>query len=103
MQMQHVFERDCVAEVDYLIGDDSYERQSMYHRRERWGIVAYNPKKWAGLAGLLREMLGRGAKHFLEKLGIRIDKPAFAEVQGGHLAQIDSTDSVITAGGRNVR
>jgi predicted ATP-grasp superfamily ATP-dependent carboligase len=62
MLMQHVFEQDCVSEVDYLIGDDLYKKQWMSHRRERWGIVAYNPKTFMGALGLIREILGRIAK-----------------------------------------
>jgi hypothetical protein len=47
-----------VAEVDYLIGDDAYKQDWMSHRRERWGIVAYNPRTLFGLAGALKQMLG---------------------------------------------
>ncbi len=64
MLMQHVFNQDRVSEIDYLIGDDPYKKQWMSHRRERWGIVAYNPKTLMGALGLLREVLGRLAKNF---------------------------------------
>lgn len=60
--MQHVFEVDKVTEVDYLIGDDSYKAQWMSERRERWGLIAYNPRTVAGLIGCLREAAGRGLK-----------------------------------------
>lgn len=69
--MQYVFQIDKVSEVDYLIGDDPYKKQWMSHRRERWGIVAYNPRTVSGLLGLVRELLGRGAKRILEKPGLR--------------------------------
>ncbi|MBA3058021.1 MAG: GNAT family N-acetyltransferase [Gammaproteobacteria bacterium] len=62
MLMQHVIERDQVAEVDYLIGDDPYKKAWMSHRRERWGIVAYNPRTFRGLLGMNREFLGRAVK-----------------------------------------
>lgn len=65
MLMQHVFEQDRVSEVDYLIGDDPYKKQWMSHRRERWGIVAYNPRTLAGALGLMREVLGRLTKRLL--------------------------------------
>lgn len=72
--MRSAIENDAVSEVDYLIGDDPHKKFWMSHRRERWGIVAYNSRTWPGLAGLLREVLGRGAKRFLGKLGIRGDE-----------------------------
>jgi Acetyltransferase (GNAT) domain len=57
--MRHVIEQDHVTEVDYLTGDDDYKKTWMSHRRERWGIVAYNPITILGLAGLSRELMGR--------------------------------------------
>jgi hypothetical protein len=62
MLMEHVFETDKVSEVDYLIGDDPYKNTWMSARRERWGIVAYNPRSPHGLAGLSYESLGRAVK-----------------------------------------
>lgn len=59
MLMEHVIEKDKVTEVDYLIGDDPYKKTWMNHRRERWGIVAYNPATLSGLIGLGRETAGR--------------------------------------------
>jgi len=47
--MQHVIEHDKVAEVDYLIGDDAYKTSWMSHRRERWGLVAYNQRSLTGM------------------------------------------------------
>lgn len=66
--MQHTFEADGASEVDYLIGDDAYKKTWMSDRRERWGIVAYNPGSVAGVVGLLRESLGRGIKPWLKKI-----------------------------------
>lgn len=60
--MQHALEVDKVGEVDYLIGDDPYKKTWMGHRRERWGIVAYNPKSLPGLAGVAYESIGRAVK-----------------------------------------
>jgi CelD/BcsL family acetyltransferase involved in cellulose biosynthesis len=57
--MAHVIEQDRVTEVDFLIGDDPYKKTWMSHRRERWGIIAYNPKTLGGLLGLGKEVLGR--------------------------------------------
>lgn len=68
MLMQHAFEQDQVREVDYLIGDDAYKKTWMSHRRERWGIVAYNPRSLAGLFGFAREALGRAVKSWVPRL-----------------------------------
>ncbi len=60
--MRHVIETDRVKEVDYLTGDDPHKPLWMSHRRERWGLVAYNPRTLPGALGLIREVLGRVAK-----------------------------------------
>lgn len=65
--MQHVIDRDRVSEVDFLIGDDDYKKIWMNHRRERWGIVAYNPLTFFGCILLLREILARWVKSVLVK------------------------------------
>lgn len=71
--MEHVIDRDRVVEVDYLIGDDSYKKSWMDARRERWGIVAYNPGTALGLFLLSREVAGRGAKHLVEQFRKLLD------------------------------
>jgi len=65
--MEHVIDVDRVAEIDYLIGDDAYKRNWMGHRRERWGIMAYNPRTPRGLAGWAREVAGRVARKLLKR------------------------------------
>lgn len=66
--MQYVIDRDNVKEVDFLIGDDEYKPFWMTDRRERWGIVAYNPHTLLGSALLVKEISGRIAKKLLEKI-----------------------------------
>lgn len=66
--MQHVIDHDRVAEVDYLTGDDAYKRDWMSHRRERWGLVAYDPRSLGGLWGLTREVTGRAARPVLSRI-----------------------------------
>lgn len=68
MLMEHVIERDKVTEVDFLIGDDAYKKNWMSHRRERWGVIAYNPKTVCGILGLGREVLSRLLKPCLSGL-----------------------------------
>jgi CelD/BcsL family acetyltransferase involved in cellulose biosynthesis len=66
--MKHAFDEDQVGEVDYLIGDDAYKKTWMSHRRERWGIIAYNPRSLGGLFGFAREALGRTLKGWANHL-----------------------------------
>jgi hypothetical protein len=56
--MRHVLDVDKVKEVDYLIGDDDYKKNWVSHRRERWGIVAYNKHTLRGLTGVAIQQLG---------------------------------------------
>lgn len=60
--MQHVLDVDKVYEVDYLIGDDPYKKDWMSHRRERWGIIAYNSHTLAGLMGAFKQSLGEARR-----------------------------------------
>jgi len=75
--MQHVIDADRVREVDFLIGDEAYKQDWMSHRRERWGIVAYNPRTPRGLAGAANELSRRAAKAALGPIVL-----AFRAVQG---------------------
>ncbi|WP_238787438.1 GNAT family N-acetyltransferase [Thiospirillum jenense] len=63
--MQHVITVDNVTEIDYLIGDDSYKRDWMTHRRERWGILATNPFHWRGLMNTANHRLRSSIKKLL--------------------------------------
>lgn len=64
--MRHVIDHDRVSEVDYLIGDDPYKKDWMSDRRERWGIVAYNPRTATGLTLLITETIRRIASRLLQ-------------------------------------
>lgn len=65
--MEHVIDRDGVGEVDYYIGDDPYKQTWMTHRRERWGIVAYNPRTLHGFWSLGREIGARAIKMLMAR------------------------------------
>ena len=60
--MQHVIDVDKVVEVDYLSGDDAYKKDWMSHRRERWGILAMNPRTPRGAWEICRHLGGRNMK-----------------------------------------
>jgi hypothetical protein len=66
--MEHVIEVDKVEEVDFGSGDDPYKRNWLPNRRERWGILALNPRTLPGLLGIVRHVTGRAAKNALRSL-----------------------------------
>ena len=63
--MQQVIDIDRVREVDYLMGDDAYKQDWMSHRRERWGIIAFNLHTPRGLLAALRHGTARVIKQLL--------------------------------------
>jgi hypothetical protein len=60
--MEHVIDVDRVREVDYLTGDDAYKQDWMSARRERRGIVVFNPRKLHGAFAALRHFGARRLK-----------------------------------------
>lgn len=65
--MSHVIDVDKVQEIDYLTGDDAYKNQWMSHRRERRGLIAFNPRTLGGFAALLRETSARRLKPLFQR------------------------------------
>ena len=57
--MRQAIEVDGVREIDYGSGDDAYKKDWMSRRRERWGMVAFNPFSVQGILGIARHGLGR--------------------------------------------
>jgi CelD/BcsL family acetyltransferase involved in cellulose biosynthesis len=66
--MEHVIDRDKVSVVDYLTGDDGYKKDWMTHRRERWGIVAFNPRSLRGLLRAARHFGGRATRGIAKRV-----------------------------------
>lgn len=64
--MAQAIDVDRVSEIDYLIGDDPYKSSWMTRRRERWGIIAYNPRSMRGALGAVREYAIRIVKPFVK-------------------------------------
>jgi hypothetical protein len=79
--MEHVLEVDRVQEVDFGSGDDPYKKNWLPQRRERWGILAMNPRSLAGLTGIIRNVGGRAAKNAWRAIQKRLqrDKTPLAE------------------------
>lgn len=73
--MEYALDVDKVSEVDYLTGDDKYKQDWMSHRRERWGILAMNPRTPGGALAIARHVGGRAIKRALVSLSGRI-RPA---------------------------
>jgi hypothetical protein len=67
--MEHVIETDKVREVDYLTGDDEYKRDWMSHRRERWGLIAFNLRTPAGILASIKHLGGSAIKRILKLNG----------------------------------
>lgn len=68
--IQHVLDVDGVHEIDFGSGDDPYKKNWLPQRRERWGILAMNPRSLAGCIGIVRHVGGHGLKsafHLLKK------------------------------------
>ncbi len=60
--MQHVLDIDKVDEVDYMSGDDAYKKDWISHRRERWGMLAMNPRTPRGALAICRHLGGGTVK-----------------------------------------
>lgn len=73
--MSHVIDTDLVTEVDYLIGDDPYKRHWMDQRRERWGLVAFNPMSVSGFSRAARHAVGRVVSRLREAWRRRVAAP----------------------------
>lgn len=65
--MERALDVDKVKEIDYLTGDDAYKKSWMSDRRERWGILAMNPRSLRGAAAIVRHIGGRLAKQAAQK------------------------------------
>ncbi|NND69020.1 MAG: GNAT family N-acetyltransferase [Halioglobus sp.] len=60
--LQEAIDKDRVAVIDYLSGDDAYKRDWMSTRREYRGIAAYNGRRLAGRGRALVHQLKTGVK-----------------------------------------
>ena len=65
--MRHVLDVDRVTEVDYLAGDEPYKREWMNRRRERRGIVGFDPRSAAGIVHAARHFGGRALRRVIPK------------------------------------
>jgi len=78
--MQHALDVDRVREVDYLSGDDDYKKTWMSHRRERWGILAFNRRTIRGALGIVRHIGGHKLKRAISNLSRRKESASSSAV-----------------------
>lgn len=71
LMMEHAIDQDRVRCVDFLMGDEPYKRDWMTHRRERYGILAFDPRRPAGIIAALRHIGGRRLARALRGLSGR--------------------------------
>ncbi|HEY9209558.1 GNAT family N-acetyltransferase [Acidovorax sp.] len=68
--MAHAMDVDGVREVDYLSGDDAYKRDWMAQRRERVGLVAFDPRSLHGLWAGGRHSMGAWMGRMVQRLPV---------------------------------
>lgn len=66
--MHNAIDVEKVSIVDYLSGDDGYKKDWMSHRRERWGILAFNLRSFHGLLLAARHLGGRRLKQIWRQM-----------------------------------
>ncbi len=66
--MQHALDVDRVQHLDYLIGDDPYKRNWTPLRRERRGLIVFNPASARGLFLAARHFAGRALQGLRSRL-----------------------------------
>jgi ribosomal protein S18 acetylase RimI-like enzyme len=67
--MARCIDEDRVRVVDYLTGDDAYKRDWMSHRRERVGLVAFDPATPGGLAAAAAHFARRAVRRMVKRTG----------------------------------
>jgi CelD/BcsL family acetyltransferase involved in cellulose biosynthesis len=65
--MRRAIDVDGVFDVDYLTGDDAYKADWMSHRRERMGLVAFDPMSLQGLASAGKHFGGRWLRRWRKR------------------------------------
>jgi CelD/BcsL family acetyltransferase involved in cellulose biosynthesis len=58
--LERLLDEERVAAIDLGAGDDAYKRLWASRRRERIGLLAFDPRTWRGALGALRHVAARG-------------------------------------------
>lgn len=70
--MDQVLAEGGIREVDFGRGDDSYKRLWLPQRRERWGLMAFNPRTLRGGLLALRHIGGGAAKRMARRIQAKL-------------------------------
>jgi hypothetical protein len=73
--MERVLDEGNIREVDFGRGDDPYKQLWLPKRRERWGIMAFNPRTVRGRLAALRHLGGAFVRKKLMQIR-RAENPA---------------------------
>ena len=66
--LERLLDDERVTELDLGAGDDPYKRLWATRRRERFGLIGFDPLTWRGAAGALRHVPGRVLKGIFARL-----------------------------------
>lgn len=66
--LHRAFREDAADEIDFGRGDDPYKRLWLPDRRQRWGLIAYDPTTPAGLAFAARNLGPKGLRRVAGRL-----------------------------------
>ena len=56
--LERLLDEEQVTELDLGAGDDPYKRLWVSRRRERVGLIAFDPRTWRGARRCLRHLPG---------------------------------------------
>jgi hypothetical protein len=70
--MEHVLSEGNVREVDFGRGDDGYKQLWLSQRRERWGLIAFNPTTIRGRVAAMRHLGPPALKKLISGLRARV-------------------------------
>jgi hypothetical protein len=61
--LERLLDEEHVTTLDLGAGDDPYKRLWVSRRRERVGVVGFDPRTWRGAAGALRQLAAARVRH----------------------------------------
>ncbi|MFZ0695005.1 MAG: GNAT family N-acetyltransferase [Alphaproteobacteria bacterium] len=65
--MRHVLDFDKPREIDFARGDDEYKKKWLPQRREKWGMLVFNPHTAKGLVIAAKNLIGHRVMMILRR------------------------------------